>query len=159
MAIEPKYASQFRECLYNCDVVMLQKLWAHFFSGLPQPKGPDEMRMVMHHARTGADSIPIHKRMYSHAWLRERGHPSALPKLMKPKAEQKEAIVVRAIGMSVGTMSRNPERREEAKHLEKIMGDAGAEMLDAGITDKEQTVAYMWQKRNEYLAGKHQRQM
>ena len=112
---------EFRAALDSADVSKLSAIWGHVFPNLPQPSGRDQVEVVMHHARTAADSVGLAARLYSHAWLRERGHKSGLPREMRPANERRESIIVPAVGVSVGTLSRRADRREEAAAVEAVM--------------------------------------
>ena len=52
---------------------------------------------VLHMARTKAESVPMVKRLYSHAWLESHGLPSLLPDKDRPSK------VTRAVGVAVNS--------------------------------------------------------
>ena len=55
---------------------------------------------LLHMARSGAESIALDKRQYSHAWLADHGLPSKLPKADRP------AIISRSVGIAVSSSVR-----------------------------------------------------
>jgi len=82
------HADAFRRCLIELDVVGICDLWFRHAPHLPQPKNNEEALITLHYARTEAWSIPVRLRCYSHAWLTERGLPSALPDWLRPKVRR-----------------------------------------------------------------------
>lgn len=96
-----KYADQFRQALERGNADELWRIWAHAFPNMPGPKTHAQAEIVMHRARTEARSIPLRGRAYSHAWLSERGVPSALPDKLRPQAERMYPRVVAAVGIAV----------------------------------------------------------
>ncbi len=122
---------------------------------MPQPESHDEAEVIMHQARTAADSVPMQKRIYSHAWLDERGLPSQLPDGMKPPRERRgPPVIFSAALIGVGTLSSSTGRREEAKAMERAMADAVGDMITSGITDRERIARRMWKARDAFI---HQR--
>ena len=95
------HAGEVRRCLEQCDVEGVKRLWHHMAPDLPQPQSDHDILVSIHHARTSANSVHLRLRAYSHAWLRERGYPSALPDDLKPRAERMYPIAVRAVGIAV----------------------------------------------------------
>lgn len=93
--------AEMRRCLEDVDVAGIRALWAHVSPNLPQPKTDDQALVVLHHARTQAQSIPLKLRAYSHRWLLERGYPTGLPDQLKPSAERLYPRVEGAVGISV----------------------------------------------------------
>jgi len=126
------HAAAFRRCLIDLDVVGVCDLWFHVAPGLPQPRNNEEALATMHLARTQAYSIPHKLRCYSHAWLRERGLPSALPDGLRAKADRMYPRRVEAVGVAVKSMSGDHER---ARAVERAMSDAVAECYAEGVTD------------------------
>ncbi len=142
----------FRAALYDCDVRRTRHLWAHVAPDMPQPESDAEAEVIMHQARTAADSVPMQKRIYSHAFLAERGLPSQLPDGMMPKRERKgPPVIFPAALIGVGTLSSNKDRREEAKAMEKAMADAVGGMIVSGITDKARIAKRMWEARDAFI--------
>ena len=127
------HADEFRRCLIDLDVVGICDLWFHVNPHLQQPKNNEEALATLHYARTGANSIPMKLRCYSHAWLCERGLPSSLPDWLKPKASRLYPHEVKAVGVAVKAMSAANE--SIARAIEKAMSDAVMECYAGGVTD------------------------
>ncbi len=146
------FADAFRTALYDGDVHRTRHLWAQVSPDMPQPENYDEAEVIMHQARTAADSVPIHKRIFSHAFLAERGLPSQLPDGLKPPRERKgPPVIFPAALIGVGTFSKRADRREEAKAMEKAMADAVGDMITSGITDKGRIAKRMWEARDAFI--------
>ncbi len=119
---------------------------------MPQPESYDEAETIMHQARTAADSMPMHKRIYSHAFLDERGLPSQLPDGMKPPRDRKgPPVIFSAALIGVSSFSQQSGRREEAKAMERAMADAVGDMITSGITDRERIAKRMWEARDAFI--------
>ncbi len=145
-------SSAFRSALCDGDIHRTRYLWAHISPGMPQPENDGEAEVIMHQARTAADSVPMSQRIYSHAFLAERGLPSQLPDGMKPVAERKgPPVIFSAALIGVGTTSSSPHRRDEAKAMEKAMADAVGDMITCGITDKGRIAKRMWEAREAFI--------
>ena len=86
--------NDFRSLLEAGDVEGLRRAWRQAAPHLPQPKSYDEAEIVMHRARTEAETVGMRYRLYSHRWLLERMLPSGLPSELVP-------TVVEAVGISV----------------------------------------------------------
>jgi hypothetical protein len=114
-------------------VEVLRSLWSHVFPGLPQPESREQAEIVMHRARTEAESVSLKARAYSHAWLCERGLPSGLPDDLKPKAERIYPVVVSAVGVSIN--ARSPLLQPAAKMVERVVCDAVEDLYADGRTD------------------------
>lgn len=127
------HADAFRRCLIELDVVGICDLWFHVAPHLSQPKNNDEALATMHYARTQASSISLRLRCYSHAWLCERGLPSALPDCWKPKASRLYPHEVKAVGVAVKAMS--PASEPVARAIESAMSNAVLECYADGVTD------------------------
>jgi hypothetical protein len=97
--------SEFRQALEAGNARRLRGLWAKLFPHLPQLASDEQAEIVMHRARTEAQSVSFRHRAYSHRWLSERGLPSGLPDELKPKAERVYPIVVAGVGISVNSRS------------------------------------------------------
>ncbi len=145
-------SAAFRSALYDGDVSRTRHLWAEVAPDMPQPESHAEAEVIMHQARTAADSVPIHKRIYSHAFLDERGLPSQLPDGMKPPRDRKgPPVIFSAALIGVGSLSKQSGRREEAKALERAMADAVGDMIISGITDRERIAKRMWEARDAFI--------
>lgn len=116
------HSAEFRRCLEQIDVAGIRKLWAAVSPHLPQPKTDDETLVTIHRARTQAESIALKLRAYSHRWLLDNGHPSALPDALKPSAERIYPRVVESVGISVNF--RSPVLKPISKLVRGAMEDA-----------------------------------
>ena len=96
----------FRNLLEAGDLDGLREHWAAAMPNMPQPETREQAEIVMHHARTQAESLPLKARAYSHKWLCERKLPSGLPDRLKPSAERLYPTVATSVGISVN--ARNP---------------------------------------------------
>ncbi len=147
-------AKAFHNALMAGDAARCRVLWGMVAKHLPQPQSLDEARVIMHRARTEARNIPLSKRVFSHEWLIERKYRSGLPDELKPKRDQVVPVLLSAVGVSVNTFSRSIDRKEECAEIEHVMGQAGGEMIDAGIFDKARTQKRMWDAKAEWLRRK-----
>ncbi len=148
----PGWQQAFRNALEDGDVARCRALWCALYPKMPQPESDGEAETVMHQARTGANSVSLEKRLYSHAWLDERGFPSQLPDEMKPPPQRRRPVIFPAVGVSVNSMA--VHRREDAKALEKVMADAAGEMIACGIVDTARISRRMWEAREAFLKGR-----
>lgn len=96
-----RHVAEFRRCLVDLDVVGITKLWAHVAPGLAAPTSTHQTLMMLHFARTKAESIPLKLRAYSHRWLVDEGYESGLPDNLKPSAERLYPKIADAVGLSV----------------------------------------------------------
>lgn len=96
-------STEFRRLLEEGDVEGLTSLWANDMPHLPKPQSKHDAEIMMHYARTEAESITFRKRAYSHKWLLERNYPSALPNELRPKADRIYSKSAEAVGISVNT--------------------------------------------------------
>lgn len=129
-------ASAFRRALEDGDLKALRGLWRVMGPHLPQPETDAQAEIVMHRARTEAESISFAKRAWSHAWLLERGLPSGLPDELRPKAQRLHPVAVEAVGISVNFHSPllRPAADEIRGAMETAVLDAYAEgRRDAGF--------------------------
>lgn len=111
----------------------LKRHWPVLFPHLPGPANDAEAAVQMHIARTAAESITLGKRLYSHAWLEERGLPSQLPEHLMPK-KKVEPKIVSAVGVAIVS---NKIGRAEAKDIEAAIAKAGGDATAAGASDEE----------------------
>lgn len=116
------HADQFRQALEDGDLDTLRGIWAQIAPLLPQPATDEDAAVVMHRARTEADTVSLRARAYSHRWLEERGLPSGLPDALKPAAERIYPRVVEGVGISVNF--RSEWMRPARKLVTKVMSDA-----------------------------------
>lgn len=119
----------FRNLLEAGDVRSLRRHWATAFPNLPQPKDAAQAEIVMHRARTEAESVSLKARAYSHRWLMERDLPSGLPDRLKPSAERLYPRVANAVGISLNTRNPffEPGLREVRKDMEMAVLEADAD--------------------------------
>ena len=151
-------ATAFRTALYDGDARRTRHLWAQVSPDMPQPESDAEAEVIMHQARTAADSVPMQKRIYSHAFLDERGLPSHLPDGMKPPRDRHgPPVIFSAALIAVGSLSRSADRREEAKAMERAMADAVGDMIVSGITDKTRIAKRMWEARDAFIQKRMRR--
>lgn len=118
----------FRQALLDGDAPRCGQLWAGAFPNMPRPV---DVLTAMHTARTAANSIPKAKRLFSHEWLTERGHESLLPDELKPM----KPLVFDAVGVSVNTSSKRPERIEAANAFEYAISQAVGNAYASGVKD------------------------
>lgn len=115
-------ALAFRNMLEAGDVRGLRAFWQNAAPGMPQPETQEQAEIVMHMARTTADSVSFKARAYSHRWLTERNQRSQLPESLKPRAEQMFPQIADAVGISVNFHSL--VLAPAAAEIERTMADA-----------------------------------
>jgi len=145
------YQDHLRQALEDGDADLLWKLWRHVYPQLPQVETRDEAVIAMHIGRTATETVTMPKRLYSHAWLCERGFPSQLPDDLKPPPEQVRPRIVPAVGIAVNSLSDDPERQQRAKAIEAAMAQAAGDCYASGIFDKDRVVRAMWAARAKFL--------
>lgn len=120
---------EFRNLLEVGDVNGLRAFWARHNPNMPHSETHDYAEIVMHYARTVADSIPLDKRVYSHRWLTERLVPSGLPDHLRAAAEQVHPTIAEGVGIAVQFRSKwmKPAEGEVRKAMEDAVNDAYAE--------------------------------
>jgi hypothetical protein len=135
-------ALAFRNLLEAGDVDGLRAYWAEIAPGMPHAQTRDQAEIVMHRARTEADSIALRHRAYSHAWLRERSLPSGLPDHLKASAERLYPVAAKAVGISVNVRNAffRPAMIEVRGAMESAVMDADA---DGRIADAAFVTARM----------------
>lgn len=136
----------FLRCLNEADFAGLRRAWSHFFPRMPRPATDDQARFVLHRARTTARSVPLHKRLYSHEWLEDRGLPSDLPAELR--RDRPATRIVPAVGVAVRARHPSPDARARAKEIEAAMARAGGDALAAGVTDPREISRAMWAARD-----------
>lgn len=112
---------QFREALLTGDLDTLLGIWAQAMPHLPQPSR-EQAEIVMHRARTEAESLPLRARAYSHAWLIERSHPSGLPDRLRQPAERLYPVPTEAVGFTQLISMRS--LKPAAQLIERAVHDA-----------------------------------
>jgi hypothetical protein len=118
-------SSEFRGLLEAGDVAGLRAAWHALFPQMPQPETHEQAEIVLHVARTQAESVSLRLRAWSHRWLLERGLPSGLPDALKPRAERIYPRIVEAVGISVNT--RRPGMIEVRTAMEHAVLDLYAD--------------------------------
>lgn len=126
-------ALAFRNLLEAGDVGACRRAWAQLAPHLPQPKTDREAEILMHHARTGAESVAFAKRAWSHRWLCERNWPSGLPDALRPNAERLYPRVAEAVGISC--TATNPMLAPAVAIIRGSMEDAVSECYADGRTE------------------------
>ena len=149
----------FRECLDNGDALRLLQIYGSLFPKLPKPADIEEAQVILHQARTGAESVKLEKRLYSHAWLDERRLKSSLPDELKPPKKRIFPIISSAVGVAVKSFSRRSDRVEEAASLEQVMARAAGDMVRDGIYDRARIAPVMWAARDAFINGRMRREI
>ncbi len=143
--------NEFRRCLVDLDVAAFRKILAAINPGERQPKDDAEALIVLHHARTQAQSVQFNLRAYSHRWLCERDLPSGLPDELKPRAERIYPQIVEAVGVSVKAMSE--AGIPLAKAIERAMSDAVEDAYAGGNRNPDFVKARMDEARTRVMRG------
>lgn len=97
--------SHFVTILEAADLNGLCAFWRRAPAHLA-PKDRAEAEIMMHHIRTRTRSVRMAGRAWSHRWLVERGWPSGLPDILRPRAERLYPAVVGAV--AIVSMLRTP---------------------------------------------------
>lgn len=127
--------AELKQAFEDMDIGLARKLWAHVAPNMPQPENDYQARIVMHIARTKADTLGFGFRAWSHAWLIERGLASLLPDQLRPRAERMYPRVEHAVGVAVRAL--NEARAPLAKMVERAMSGAVADCYANGDTEPE----------------------
>lgn len=156
------HASEFRRYLEQADVTGVRRVWDRVFPHIPQPVPDGHVLMVIHHARTQAQSISLRQRAWSHRWLLDHDYPSGLPDELKPKAERMYPRIVEAVGVAVNTTEE--WLRPAALGIQAAMSDAVLECYADKKTDPVFVKARMMEARErqrkyfaELLSNAHSR--
>lgn len=128
-------SAHWRRVLETCDIGGARNLWAHVAPHLPQPSGDYDVQVMIHSARTQAESIPLQLRLYSHEWLIANGLLSQLPDRLKPSSEQTHNKF--AFGVGIAVLTDDPAKKAAAKVVERAMGAAVEEAFADGRTDTD----------------------
>lgn len=124
---------EFRDALERGDLTWLCRFWREKAPNMPQPQDYGEAAIVMHRARTEAETVSLPKRAYSHRWLEERAYPSGLPDHLKPQADRIYPRVAEAVGISIKT--NDPYLRPAAIKVREAMEYAVNDAYADGRTD------------------------
>lgn len=135
----------YRNALIDGDVEALRRLHAVVTPHLPQPKSFAEAEITMHAARTGAESVPIRLRAYSHRWLEERALPSLLPDHLKPSVDRIYPRVAEAVGISVNF--RSAGLKPAATAIRRVMESAVEDAFANGDKDPALVKSLMMEAR------------
>lgn len=121
------YAAEFHRCLMTADVSGIMRVWKATNPNMPQPS-PVEALITLHIARVDADSIPDKEKLYSLAFLDERGYRKVEGRWIFGTPKRSE--VFEAAG--IASKSANPE---VSKRIVRAMEDAYLDALAAGIKE------------------------
>lgn len=135
-------SAAFRQLLEDGDVDGIIRHLAASASHLPQPKNREQAEIMMHVARTAADTITLPARRYSDQWLRERGLPSKLPDDLKP-------TIAEAVGISVAF--RSSMLKPAALEVRGAMEHAVEDCYANGDTDVATVQAQMQAARDKTM--------
>jgi hypothetical protein len=127
------HADLMRQCLEECDVVAVRKLWQYVAPEMPQPKNDAQALAMLHIARTQCEIVTFRKRAYSHCWLGDHGLPSQLPDHLRPKAERMYPRTVSAVGIAVSSLSEGMQ--PVADQVRGAMEEVVSHHYADGITD------------------------
>ena len=141
-------APTFRNLLESGDVEGCRAYWRQHAGKMPQPETREQAEIVMHHARTGAESISFRARAWSHRWLVERDLPSALPDRLRPRAEQIWAVRKTGVGISVNFRSAFMKGAEA-----EVRGAMEAAVLEADAHGRIEDAAFVSARMAEAKAG------
>lgn len=89
--IAAMFGAEFRRCLIELDVDGIIALHKRTMIPGTEPKTRKQALATLHAARAMAESIPLHLRIYSDRWLRERGLGEFLPAHLSETKRIKEA--------------------------------------------------------------------
>jgi hypothetical protein len=130
-------SNQFRNMLEAQDLSGLRSAWALLAPHLPQPKNRAVAEIVMHRARTEAESLSIKHRAYSHRWLVERSLPSGLPDALKQSAERLYPVITQGVGISVKFRNKYMKgaELEVRTSMEDAVNDAYASVKENSFPD------------------------
>jgi hypothetical protein len=134
----------FSDLLEAGDVRGLRRHWAAVAPKMPQPRNAEEAEIVMHRARTEAESVSFRHRAYSHRWLMERGLPSGLPDRLKPSAEKFYPRIAMGVGISVNTS--NELLKPAMLEVRSAMEDA---VREADVDGKLANAVFVQKRMNE----------
>lgn len=140
-------ALEFRNHLEAGDIDGCRAYWASQCPRMPQPESREQAEVVMHWARTEADSISLQARAWSHRWLTERNLPSGLPDRLKPSAERLYPVVREGVGISFNF--RNELLKPAAAEIQRAMEDAVNDAYAEGRTEPGFVTARMSEARDK----------
>lgn len=94
--------AEFRHYLIAMDVPALRRYWQMIFPDQLNPSSDAEALLAAHMTRLTTESMPIASRLYSYAWLRERGYPTDLPPSLAKHKDYIPKMLAASVGISVG---------------------------------------------------------
>lgn len=119
---------EFRSALERGDLAQVRRIWKRVAPNMPQPETDGDAAVVMHRARSEAETISFDARAWSHRWLEERAFPSGLPDQLKPRAERIYPRTVGAVGISINVSPYLKPAAIEVRHaMENAVEDAYAD--------------------------------
>lgn len=142
-------ASEIRRLLERGDVQGCRQYWHKHAPDMPQPETREQAEIVMHMARTAAESVAFSHRAWSDRWLEERGLPSQLPDELKPEARRTHPRIVEAVGVSVNF--RSAVLAPAAAEIEGAMSAAVADCFANGDRDPVLVKARMFEVRDQAM--------
>lgn len=139
----------FRQLLEDGDVDALRRAWHRVAPSMPQPESREDAEIVMHIARTEAETVALRYRAYSHRWLTERGLPSKLPDDIRPQCERMFPQIVETVGIMVEFS--DPMMSPAAAEVRGAMEGAVNHCFADGKTDPAFVRARMEQARTDAM--------
>ena len=131
-------ALTFRNLLETGDIDGCRAYFAANAPHLPQVETREQAEIVMHRARTEAESVSLKARAYSHRWLCERRLPSGLPDALKPAADR--LYPERRVAVGISFNFRSPHLERAARIVQTAMEEA---VLDADAHGRIEDSAFV----------------
>ena len=122
-----RHAVEFRRCLVQTDVDGMMKLWAHVAPHLAN-QSPKEALVSMHMARCEMKHISPRLKIYSEAWLFERGYRKIEDKWVS--GPPPDEVIASAVGIAVRS-----KYEAVRKRIHDAMTDALENERAKGTTD------------------------
>lgn len=135
----------FRDAMLALDIRAARRLWLPFAGA-----SDEQVLIVLHHARTQAESFGLRDRAFSHRWLLERGLPSGLPDKLRPAAERLCPKRVGAVGIAFKNVTGRISA-EQLREAERAMADGAAELYAAGVDAPERVRPRLIELRDRVL--------
>lgn len=126
-------AGEMQHCMVSLDVTRAREIWKLVSPHLPPITSDAEMLATLHLARTQSPIVADRLRFYSHCWLLDHGHPSALPDNLRPAAERMYPRTVTSVGISVN--ARSDLTRLIVPYVRGAMEDAVMEIYADGKSE------------------------
>lgn len=131
-------ALTFRNLLETGDIDGCRAYFAANAPHLPQVETREQAEVVMHRARTEAESVSLKARAYSHRWLCERRLPSGLPDELRPQADR--LYPERKVSVGISVNFRSPHMKPAEIIVRGAMEDA---VLDADAHGRIEDSAFV----------------